>query len=99
MFTDGTGRWEVGAPGDLVTLGDWDCDGSKTLALLRPSTGAVYAFLDWATGDRDTTADSLGVVDGANAISTEDADGDGCDDLVVHRVAGEPVTLRPPDHL
>jgi hypothetical protein len=99
VFRNDAGRWQVGAAGDVVAVGDWDCDGKETLALLRPSTGALYAFLSWAGGARDETADALGVVEGATSIETTDVDDDGCDELVVRRAVGEPITLHPPDHL
>lgn len=41
-------RWVVGAPGDLVTVGDWDCDGTATPAVLRPSSGRLHVFDTWA---------------------------------------------------
>lgn len=74
-------RWSVGRPGDIVVVGDWDCDGVATIAVVRPGTGEVWAFTDWspaparplATVPRATSAearsdgrcDRLAVVDGA----------------------------------
>ena len=50
------GRWEVGADGDVVTVGDWDCDRRPTPAVLRPSTGTVAVFDGWdATVARPVT--------------------------------------------
>lgn len=37
----------VGAPGDFVETGDWDCDGKPTPAIVRPSTGDVVLFNAW----------------------------------------------------
>ena len=37
----------VGAPGDFVETGDWDCDGEPTPAIVRPSTGDVVLFDAW----------------------------------------------------
>jgi hypothetical protein len=93
------GSWSVGANGDLVVLGDWDCDGEDTLALLRPSTGGVFAFAAWATDDRDVSADPLSVVAGATTIDARDTDGDGCDDVVVTDAAGVTTVLHPADRL
>lgn len=41
-------RWSVGEPGDVVVLGDWDCDGVDVPAVLRPATGEVWLFDGWA---------------------------------------------------
>lgn len=43
----GSRRYEVGQPGDRVVVGDWDCDGMATPAVLRPSTGDVFIFRFW----------------------------------------------------
>ena len=39
-------RYPVGAAGDQVAVGDWDCDGIATVALVQP-TGRVYLFEAW----------------------------------------------------
>ena len=52
----GGARWQVGAAGDLVAVGDWDCDGTPTPAVVRPSTGRLYLFDGWATDAADTIA-------------------------------------------
>ena len=39
-------RYPVGAPGDQVAVGDWDCDGIATVAVVQPG-GRVYLFEDW----------------------------------------------------
>ena len=39
-------RYPVGAPGDQVAVGDWDCDGIATVAIVQPG-GRVYLFEDW----------------------------------------------------
>ncbi len=99
VLRDEDEAWAVGTVGDVVTVGDWDCDGNPTLALLRPSTGALYTFIEWATASADVVADRLEVVDGATGLEAADVDGDGCDDLVVERAGSEPVIVHPPDHL
>ena len=45
----------VGAPGDFVATGDWDCDGEPTPAIVRPSTGDVVLFNSWP-GPRQSIA-------------------------------------------
>ncbi len=39
-------RYPVGAPGDQIAVGDWDCDGVATVALVQPG-GQVYLFPSW----------------------------------------------------
>ncbi len=58
-------RYRVGRPGDVVAVGDWDCDGTATAAVLQPSTGTVHVFSTWATDGVDASASELGDVDGA----------------------------------
>ena len=48
---DGPRAWSLGQPGDRLLLGDWDCDGTVTPGLHRPSTGRTYGFDRWPTGD------------------------------------------------
>ncbi len=40
--------WAVGNAGDVITVGDWDCDGSVTPGVWSPSTREWFAFDDWA---------------------------------------------------
>jgi hypothetical protein len=40
-------RIAIGAPGDQLVLGDWDCDGSDTPGLYRASAGEVQYFDAW----------------------------------------------------
>lgn len=49
-------RWAVGETGDVVVLGDWDCDGTASPAVLRPSTGEVWVFPTWAEQAGTTAA-------------------------------------------
>lgn len=37
-------RYEVGEPGDLLAVGSFGCQGDATVVVLRPRTGAVFAF-------------------------------------------------------
>ena len=43
-------RFAVGSPedGDVVLVGDWDCDGIATVAAWRPSSGDLFVFDGWA---------------------------------------------------
>lgn len=80
--------YEVGRPGDLVSVGDWDCDGRATPALLRTATGEVFVFDGWATPDHDLTVAPLTVVSEATAVAGRDRNGDGCPELTVRRAGG-----------
>lgn len=78
-------RWELGSAGDVVVTGDWSCARRRTVALLRPATGEVFRFDDWATAGRDVSATPAGVVPGGRGLRTADVDGDGCNELMVER--------------
>jgi hypothetical protein len=60
-------RWSVGHPDDQLAVGDWDCDGVATPALLRQATGEVFVFDRWA-GDDDVATTATSVVADAAAI-------------------------------
>jgi tRNA A-37 threonylcarbamoyl transferase component Bud32 len=89
-------RWAVGEADDAVAVGDWSCSGIRSLAVLRTSTGEVFAFTGWATPDHDVGAPLLARVAGARALRAADLDGDGCNELVVERSEGAPAVLRAP---
>lgn len=64
-------RWfEAGRSGDHVSLGDWDCDGVDTPAVVRPSTGEVFVFDHWPTGREPTTVAPVAVVPTAMSLET-----------------------------
>src|SRR4029077_17230739 len=75
-------RYEAGVAGDRVAVGDWNCDGLSTLALVRPATGAVFVFDSWATEDNDVSVAPTRTIDGAVDVVARDR-GDGCSTLVV----------------
>jgi hypothetical protein len=77
----GTVRYQVGEPDDMVALGDWDCDGGATPAVLRPSTGEVFVFSTWAR-DGDVAVPAVERVEGADDLVAERGPG-GCARLVV----------------
>ncbi len=45
----GEWTWEAGVEGDMVTVGDWDCNGTATIGLVRPATGEIFLFDRWAS--------------------------------------------------
>ena len=64
--------YRVGRPGDVVAVGDWDCDGRSTPAVLRPSTGEVLAFDQWAVRGTPATARTVARIDGAVSLRADD---------------------------
>ena len=78
-------RWALGQPGDQVATGDWGCQGSRTLALFRPSTGEIFRFDGWAGPGVDLSATAVARVAGGQALRAADVDRDGCHEAVVER--------------
>lgn len=88
------GEWTVGAPGDLVTVGDWDCDGRATLAVVSPTTGTASFFASWPRSQHPVMPARIGhVPHHATAVSTALSTGNAapnatspltCEALVVH---------------
>ncbi len=89
----GARRWSLGAAGDQVATGDWGCQGARTLALFRPSTGEIFRFADWASLGRDVHAPVVARVDGGQVLRAADLDRDGCHEAVVERGPGLPVEV------
>lgn len=85
------GRWEVGAEGDVVVVGDWDCDRLATPAVLRPSTGEVAVFDRWA-GEEPEVARAVGTLAGVTEMRTTER----CGELLARGPDGEHlVDTRP----
>lgn len=90
----GDRRFELARAGEVVVLGDWDCDGTVAPAALRPDTGEVFAFPRWPDGTEELEVEAVDRVPGATALVVEPV-GAGCDGLVAEvpgqgrsRVAG-----------
>lgn len=94
QFDPSSGRWHFrdshgsvssfyyGVPGDYPLMGDWDCDGTDTVGMFRPSNG--YAYL------RNSNTQGFADVEfffgmGGDIPLVGDWDGDGCDTLAVYR--------------
>lgn len=92
VITAGGVRWRVGEPGDLVAMGDWDCDGESSAALLRPTSGDVFVFDGWAAPARPLTVLAARRAAGATGIRAE-PDDRGCDRLVVDLAGGGRQTI------
>jgi hypothetical protein len=87
-------RYEVGAPGDLVVLGDWDCDGTPTPSVVRPTDGSVWTFPNWTTASEVAVAEAVGVAPSPVAAVSRPGP-DGCDALAITTAAGDEVIVRP----
>lgn len=72
-------RWAVGSAGDVVALGDWNCDGATTPAVLRPETGGVFVFDLWAPSAEPHAARPVRMVPGAVGLEAR-----GCGHAAVH---------------
>jgi hypothetical protein len=96
LLEGGGGRWALGQAGDQVAAGDWGCQGTRTLALFRPSTGEVFRFDGWATPGQDIKATAIVRVPGGVAIRAADVDRDGCHEAVVERPSGTAEVIRLP---
>jgi hypothetical protein len=78
------GRYLLGEPGDVLVVGDWDCDGTVTPALYRPSDGSTFRFAVWADDDGVTSAAAeRSAPHGTPRVVHRD----GCDHLVVEAPA------------
>jgi hypothetical protein len=93
VISAGPVRWTLGQPGDLIAVGDWECDGRAEPALLRPATGDVFVFPGWAADGEPVTVQARDRLPGAVAIRSRPAD-DGCDDLVVDLPSGATATVE-----
>ncbi len=89
-------RWSLGQAGDQVATGDWACQGRRTIALFRPSTGDIFRFDGWAGPGQDLTATAVGRVQGGLALRAADVDRDGCHEAVVERGTGAAEVVRLP---
>jgi hypothetical protein len=89
-------RWALGQAGDQVATGDWACQGGRTVALFRPSTGELFRFDGWASSGRDLSATAVGRIPGGQALRAADVDRDGCHEAVIERATGAAEVVRLP---
>jgi hypothetical protein len=76
-------RIAVGAPGDVVLLGDWDCDGVDTPATYRPSTGVATTWSRWPHPGAPSAPSAVSThrTGGSAVVDTDDRSG--CDRVLV----------------
>ncbi len=65
--------YTVGGPGDRVAVGDWDCNGTMTPGLVRPSTGEVFLFRTWSGAGSGMTIGPTAIVGGATSLQARPA--------------------------
>jgi len=92
-------RWQVASPDDLVAVGDWDCDGLSTPAVVRPGTGSIWAFSHWAGENQTVVASAAGATaPGAVSAVAVRAGGDtgdpACHDLELVDATGRTTRLH-----
>lgn len=71
------GRYALGAVGDEVVVGDWDCDGTDTPAVVRHDSGEVFHFDGY--GELSPTRAPTLPSGAAPAVVTDE---EGCDHVV-----------------
>jgi hypothetical protein len=77
-------RYTIGKPSDVMISGNWLCGRSETLAIYRPSTGAVYYLQGWPEDNDSATvfADDTGIKGLTSTdVRISDQNDDGCADL------------------
>lgn len=87
-------RYQVGAAGDLVVVGDWDCDGIVTPSVVRPADGSVWLFPGWAANGEVLVARSLGFAPSPVAATAAPTP-EGCHVIAVTTADGREIVIRP----
>lgn len=89
VIANGT-SYTVGSTGDVAVVGDWKCNGTDMVALLRRSTGEVFIFDDWARPDEPSAGRTIGIHPGATGINAETT---ACDTIVVDMADGHTIDI------
>lgn len=71
--------YNVGGPGDIAAVGDWNCDGTSTLGVYRPSTGSWFAFSSW----EPASASTVHLLEPGRSTVLVERQAGGCDVAVV----------------
>ncbi|GJM37921.1 MAG: hypothetical protein DHS20C19_12880 [Acidimicrobiales bacterium] len=79
-------RFALGSADDEVVMGDWDCDGEPTPAVLVRATGEIARFGQWPEPGGSVFADDITTVPDAVALAV--IAGETCDRLRIIRSAG-----------
>lgn len=91
LISDDT-QLAVGAADDIAVTGDWDCDGSATLVLLRPTSGTVWHFPSWPAKHEAVTADL--VTTQPDVVVMRARRDSSCDHLELGRADGSTATIE-----
>lgn len=86
--------YRVGLEGDRVVVGDWNCDGHESALLLRPSSGKIYLFREWASEGRPSAAELVSVIEGATELYGHSG---ACGAATVRTESGSDLPLIPPE--
>ncbi len=78
----GQARFALGAPGDAWAIGDWDCDGQRTPAILQE--GSLVVFDAWPGPGGELAGRPAAMVAGGRGLSVVPGP-DGCDRPSIHR--------------
>jgi hypothetical protein len=85
------GRYQLGQPGDHVAVGDWDCDGTATPALVRPATGEVFVFTAWADPHHSVSVTPAATIADAREPLSRSS---GCGPVRVRRADGSVTSVK-----
>lgn len=85
--------WTFGDENDLQVLGDWDCDGETTPALVDASTGDVWVIDAWPAPGASAAARYVTTIDLPRSVAAVESDT--CDAMRVERTDGGTITVSP----
>lgn len=91
VLVHGGRRFALGSTDDHVVMGDWDCDGEPTPAVLVRATGEIARFGRWPEPGGSVFADEVTIDTDAIALEAVEGStmtGETCDRLRIIRSAG-----------
>ncbi len=88
----GTARFALGAPGDAWVVGDWDCDGRRTPALLHD--GSLAVFDSWPGPGGELQGRAVASAPGARTLSVVPGPGR-CDRAALSRPGAADLVVDP----
>jgi len=88
----GAARFALGGPDDAWAVGDWDCDGRRTPALLHD--GALAVFDGWPEPGGELRGRTVATAPGARGVAVVAAL-DGCDRPALVRPGAADLPVDP----